>query len=365
MKKLNRSRGFSLVEVLVAMAIGLLIVAGAVQLFKGASDANSTSLARSDIQQNARGALAVISRDLSQASIGIPQAGIPLPSGAGSTAPVFACSAATCYFPAPNDIWPNALLPPVSPHQGIGGLGTDAITIAYLDNTWPVTNLTLTNLAANGTSITVNTGTFDTAGNPTPAPAGRDYADPVFGTKVGDVLMITNQLGTAVGTVTAVGKAGSITLAANDPLDLNQPTAATGNIAALKDPVTKTFPVTSAARINVVTYFIQTQAGPDGLLNTADDLPVLMRQLNAQSAIPIAENVQNLQLTYDTYDSSAVPPYIAGLLGNAVADPSQIRKVNVQLTLRSEFPSSNGQFQRLTVSTAVAPRDLSFKNRYQ
>ncbi|MGH9568646.1 MAG: hypothetical protein ACRD4F_03355, partial [Candidatus Angelobacter sp.] len=242
---------------------------------------------------------------------------------------------------------------------------TDAITIAYLDNTWPVNNLPLTTLARNGSSITVDTGKFDTAGNPDPA--GRAYDDPVYGTKVGDVLMITNQWGTAVGTVTGIGAAGSILLAARDPLNLNQPGAANGNISALKTPTTNVYPVTSAARINVVTYFINT-AGPDGVDGTPDDIPVLMRQLNAQPAIPIAENVQNLQLTYDTYDSSAIAPatpYTAGELGNAVTNPSQIRKINVQLTLQSQFSTPGGRPQTLTVSTAVAPRDLSFTNRYQ
>lgn len=365
----KKMRGFSLVEVLVAMVTGLIVVAAAVELFKGASDVNQKGLARVDIQQNARSALAVISRDLSQASIGIPQSGIALPSGAGNSGPArFGCSQVQCYFAAPNNTYPNNLLPPVSPHEAIGALGTDAVTISYLDNTWPVNNLPLTALAPNGTSITANTGTFDSSGNPTPAPAGRAYNDPVFGTKVGDVLMITNQWGTAVATVTGVGAAGSILLAAADPLNLNQSGASAGNIPALKNPGTNVYPVTSAARINAVTYFIQMQAGPDGAIGTADDIPVLMRQVNAQPAIPIAENVQNLQLTYDTYDSSAVAPatpYTAGLLGNLVANTSQIRKINVQLTLRSQFADLNGQFQNLTVSTAVAPRDLSFSNRYQ
>lgn len=364
MKRKKKSRGFSLVELLVAMFTGLVIVAGAVQLFKSASDVNATGLARADIQETARGALAIISRDLSQASIGIPQSGIALPSGPGNSGPaLFGCSSVQCYFVAPNNVYPNDLLPPVSPHQGIGGLGTDAITIAYLDNTWPVNNLALTTVAADGSSITVNAGKFDTAGNPDPA--GRAYDDPVYGTRAGDVLMITNQWGTAVGTVTGVGAAGSILLAAKDPLNLNQPGASAGNIPALKNPGTNVFPVTSASRINLVTYFIGMQAGPDGVLATPDDVPVLMRQLNAHPAIPIAENVQNLQMTYDTFDSSVVPPYTAGVAGGAVADPSQIRKINIQLILQSEFPTPDGKFQNLTVSTAVAPRDLSFTNRYQ
>ncbi len=367
--KRKKTRGFSLMELLVAIVAGSLVTGAAVQLFKNVSDTNQLGVNRVDIQQNARGALAILSRDLSQSSIGVPQSGIALPSGVGSPGPaLFGCSSVQCYFTPPNNQYPNNLLPPVGPHQAIGGFGTDAVTVAYLDATWPVNNLSLTALAANGSSITVNTGTFDGSGNPVAAPVGRTYQDATLGTKVGDVLMLTNTNGTAVATVTGVNGGGQVVLAAGDPLHLNQVGAAAGNVAHLKDPVTNVYPLTVAARLNVVTYFIQQQNGPDGLPNTADDIPVLMRQVNAQPAIPIAENVTNLQLTYDTYDRSAVPPatpYTAGLLGSAVANTSLIRKINVLLTLRSQFAAANGQFPTLTVTTAVAPRDLSFSNRYQ
>jgi prepilin-type N-terminal cleavage/methylation domain-containing protein len=367
MQRKKKGRGFSLVELLVAILCGSVVIAAAVQLFKNVSDTNQLGTNRVDIQQNARGALAILSRDLSQSSIGIPQSGIALPSGPGSPAPArFGCSSVQCYFVAPDNSYTNNLLPPVGPHEAIGGFGTDAVTVAYLDATWPVNNLSLTALALDGSSITVNTGTFDGSGNAVAAPAGRTYQDPTLGTKVGDVLMLTNTNGTAVATVTGVNGAGVILLAAGDPLRLNQTAATSGNVAHLKDPVTNVYPLTSAARLNVVTYFIQN--GPDNKPNTADDQPILMRQVNAQPAIPIAENVTNLQLTYDTYDSSALPPatpYTAGLLGSAVANTSLIRKINVLLTLRSQFAAANGQFPTITVTTAVSPRDLSFSNRYQ
>ncbi len=367
MQQRKKTRGFTLVELLVAIFAGSLVIAAAVQLFKNVSDTNQLGTSRVDIQQNARSALAVLSRDLSQASIGIPQSGIALPSGPGSNgAALFGCSPVQCYFVRPRNAYANDVLPPVGPHEAIGGFGTDAITIAYLDATWPANNIALTSLAVDGSSITVNTGTFDGAGNAVAAPTGRAYNDPILGVRVGDVLMITNVHGTAVATVTGVNGSGTILLAANDPLNLNQTAASAGNIAQLKNPGTNVFPVTSAARINVVTYFINN--GPDGLPNTADDTNVLMRQVNAQPAIPIAENVTNLQLTYDIYDASAIPPatpYSAGLIGSAVANTSLIRKVNVLLTLRSQFAGANGQFPTLTVTTAIAPRDLSFSNRYQ
>jgi hypothetical protein len=338
----------------------MIVLGAAVSVFSGASDAGRRTTSRSDIQQSARGSLAIINRDLSQASIGIPQAGIPLPGGTGSTLALFACSSIQCYLPAANSTYPNNTLSPVTPGANKGPNGTDVVTIAYLDPTWPVNNQPLATMNPNGSSITVNTGTFDTSGNPAPSPAGLAYNDPVFGTKVGDVLMISGQSGSAVATVTKVNGGGVIELKAGDPLNLNQPNAASGNLAAIYNANN----APSASRINVVTYFIQMQAGPDGLLGTADDIPVLMRQLNAQVAIPVAEYVTNMQFTYDIFDSAS-GTYTAGLAGGAVPNASEIRKVGISLTFRSQFAEPQGNFHTLTVSSAVSPRDLSFKDRYQ
>jgi hypothetical protein len=341
----------------------MIVLGMVVSVFKSASDAGRRTTSRADVQQSARGSLAIINRDLSQASIGIPQAGIALPGGAGSTLALFACSPIQCYLLGPNSTYPNNTLSPVTPGANKGPNGTDVVTIAYLDATWPVNNQPLTTMAVDGSSITVNTGTFDTSGNPAPAPTGLTYSDPVFGTRVGDVLMISGQSGSAVATVTKVDAGGVIELKAGDPLNLNQPNAASGNVAAIynaKNPP-------SASRINVVTYFIQMQAGPDGILGTADDIPVLMRQLNAQLAIPVAEYVTNMQFTYDIFNA-ANGTYTAGLAGGAVPNASEIRKVAISLTFRSEYAESQGTnvtFHTLTVSSAVSPRDLSFKDRYQ
>jgi prepilin-type N-terminal cleavage/methylation domain-containing protein len=364
MTNTRKTRGFTLVEVLVATFLSALLAAALLTLFKNASDASQTGTLRADVQQAARGSLAIINRDLSQASIGIPQSGIPLPSGAGSTGlSMFACDSTQCYLAAGNNTYPNNTLSPVTPGENKGPGATDVITIAYLDPTWPVNNQNLTAMAPDGSTITVDTGTFDASGNPAAAPAGKDYQDAVVGTKVGDVLLVQNQAGPAVATVTKVGAAGVIELRAGDPLNLNQTTAAAGNLASIYNPLV----TTSAARINVVTYFIQMQPGPDGVLGTADDVPVLMRQSGAHKAIPLAEYTQNMQFLYDVFDAStgANGTYTAGLLGSGVTNASQIRKVGISLTLRSEFRTPQGSYHTLTVSSAVSPRDLSFTDRYK
>lgn len=181
-------------------------------------------------------------------------------------------------------------------------------------------------------------------------------------------MMIFNTHGYSVATVTAVGAGGVLSMSAGDPLNLNQPTAAAGNVSALRNAPNpppngpQTYPTTTAVRINVVTYFVQTSPGADGVLGTADDYPVLMRQVNAQNAIPLVDYTTTMKVTYDIYNSSN-STYQAGLDGNQIGNASEIRKINISLTLQS---SGTGQARNetYTINTAVSPRDLSFKDRY-
>jgi type II secretory pathway pseudopilin PulG len=364
MAKPPNARGFTLAEVLMTTLLMMVVVAAVMTLFKSASDAGRNTLLRADVQQSARGSLAIINRDLNQASIGIPPSGIALPAGTR-----FACDQTQCYLTAGNDTYPNNTLSPVTPGDNKGPNGTDVITIAYLDPTWPVNNQNLIALAADGSTVTVNTGTFDTSGNPAAAAAGgRDYQDPVVGTRVGDVLLIQNSNGPAVATVTKVDAAGVIELQPGDPLNMNQTGAPAANVASLGNPPRSgTYPTTTASRINVVTYFIFMNPGPDGILGTADDVPTLMRQVGGKRAIPVAEYVTGLQFSYDIFNAGAGVngTYTAGLDGAAVANASQIRKISLSLTLNSEFKDPQGNTHSLTVSSTVSPRDLSFSDRYQ
>ena len=352
-------------EVLVSMALGLLVIGAGVTLFKTATNVTQTALSRSDMQQNARGALAIITRDLTQASIGIPQAGIALPTGGAGNA-LAACGPTQCYLT--NGVYPNNLLAPVVPFDAQGANNTDAITIAYIDNTWPVTNKPVSTISPNGTSITVDTNTYDSSGNAAPAPNGKTYNDPVFGSRVGDVLMIFNTNGYAVATVTAVGANGQLTLAQGDPLNVNQPGAVAGNVRSLGYAAcpapnqAQLCPSTSAARLNVVTYFTQINPGPDGIVGTGDDYPQLMRQLNAQRAIPLTDYVAAMTVSYDIFNSNT-NQYQAGIDGVQVPNSAEIRKINISLTLQSSGTGA-ARNETYTVSTAVAPRDLSFQNRY-
>jgi hypothetical protein len=112
----------------------------------------------------------------------------------------------------------------------------------------------------------------------------------------------------------------------------------------------------------MITYFIQIVPGPDG--NDSR----LMRQIGARAPTPIAEHIEDLQLTYDVFDDTT------GTLNTGLADaatgappipkPNQIRKINLILTARSPRRNAQGNYDRISFTTSLGPRNLSFHDRY-
>ena len=93
MRSQRKQRGYSLVELLIAMALGVLVLTAAMMMLTKAMDATFMVTQRAEMQSNARTAISFLSRDLSLAGTGFPTGGIQGPTGAGSSAPKFGCSA--------------------------------------------------------------------------------------------------------------------------------------------------------------------------------------------------------------------------------------------------------------------------------
>lgn len=342
------SGGFSLIEVTVATGASVVLLAGAVMLFRQAIDIAYTVGQRAEMQQNARVAINSIARDVATASTGMPSGGIQLPGGAGAASSKFACrQGGVCYLTS--NAYPLGRLYAVNPADGIGpgvnGVTTDAIVVAYRDVSYVLDQLPLVSITATGNQIQVDAAT---------APP---INDPAVGITAGNVLAVCNVNGCAAATVTSIDAPNRlITFSLGDPLNFNQSGAPFGNIAALATPAgSGTYPQARAYRIMIVTYYIDV---------TTPSSPRLMRQVNAQSAVPVAENIENLQLTYDTFDDNAGVE--TSNLPNAGGAPNQIRKVNIVVSSRGPIQRLVGRgFDRLTLATSVSPRNLSFKDRYQ
>ena len=361
MQASHSKRGFTLIELMVAMAVALVVLGAAVGLYTKGMDTVNRVTSRADMQANVRVGFNELTRDLYRAGTGIPFGGIPIPSAAtGGANPRFACDALQCYVPGNNTLSQGYLFA-VTPGTNVGPLTTettDAITVSYVDPTlnwtaYPTTTITSTNPI----TVTMPVGT-------TPV-----LNDPAFGLNIGDVLMLSNSNGQALGVVTAFSAAArTITFANGDPLRINQSTAPAGNIPSIATPGSnpKTYPPTTISRVVMATYYLQNVAGADGLPDWR-----LMRQIGARTPQPLAEHIQDLKFFYDLWSDAAgaltvgSPDCVPNGANPPTPAPGLIRKVSIRIAVRSIRRDKYNVYDSVSYTTSVGPRNLSFHDRYQ
>lgn len=365
-------RGFSLVELMVAMAVGLIIMGAATQLFKSGMSATQMVTEQAEMQQNVRGALNLVARDVSMAGSGLPSGGLTLPYGVGAVASFYGCNQTPkCYLTT--DKYPSGtvggstvsnfmygLIP--GPLNGMesGGASTiaatgavaDSITSIYVDYSFPLSQYSVVLDPSN---------TFITLTQPTSPPTGFPAIVSPTGIVIGDLIMLTNNKGSAVVEVTGVTAiapgGGKVTFANSDPLKLNQTGAASGNVNALSGGGTF-----QANRLLAVSYFIEVPT-------TTGQTPRLMRQVNGQTAVPVADNIIGMNFTYDACDSvnNGSGTACAGLsnpIGNTPSfSPDQIHKVNIQMMGQAVLVAGSNS-RSMALVTSVSTRNLSYTQRY-
>ena len=385
-------RGFTFIELMVSLALGMLVVGLAVKLFSHGVDATWVVSQRAEMQQDLRAVQDMLTKDISLAGSGLPLGqGVALPSGTG-TSPIYGCdqsgTAAGCppnggvNYPCAAGTLPCIpTLYGVMPGFAIGvkppgsNTATDLITVTYSDVVFALNcyNVSITN----GTSatFTVQTSPYSsTCVLPPGANNPQAINDSVVGLTPGDLILFQGQKGSntfyALAEVTKVGSgAGNpaayvVTFGANDPLKMNQPGAA-NDLSQYDTGSTNVV----ANRIFVTTYYLKVQPDPIGV---GPGTPVLMRQVSGHTAVPVTENVANMQYTYDTYDSTG------GLL-NATGDGGEsagvslnlIRKINIaHLAIRSQLSGTRttlyatSGYQGYDIQTSISARNLSYQNRY-
>src|ERR1700757_4672975 len=83
-KKRERTRnaaGFTLIELMISFALALIILASTVQLFKSGVETSTFISQRAELQQNARAAINLISKDISMPEGACRRVVSQLPSG--------------------------------------------------------------------------------------------------------------------------------------------------------------------------------------------------------------------------------------------------------------------------------------------
>jgi len=383
---MKREAGFSLIELLVAVAILVTIVGATLGALSQGLQATQGVTLMADTQENLRAGLNYMVRDLVQAGEGIPQGGIPLPNTIAGVVNVNEPSPPTLAykFPAGSTVL-TAIVPgpqlglktatpdPNNPGNTLLGPNkTDMITMLYadnslIDNTIPATPHTLNEfpiylkasagppanpgcpaglIAANGSSVTfditcININTGNT------------------GLRAGDLIMFQNAGGTTLQCVTSV--AGQVVgFAAGDPYKLNQTGLPNNTLPQTAvPPGSGAYPPTTATRIWMITYYIDS--------NTNPQRPVLMRQVNFNPPVAVAEVIENLNVTYDVTNAVATVPAVNAPQIIAPDTPNQIRKVNLLLAARSETAYGSGKqmgYFRNNLQTEVSIQSLAFFNQY-
>ncbi len=374
---MRRKAGFSLLELMVSVSILVTVVGVSLKLLVDAQHAYEGVTDMADLQQNLRAAMLNMQRDFIQAAEALPSAGLTYPQGGTAKTINRPSPTGKAYtFPGPAvsstlaDITPGVGGTP-TPGFTINGTVTDFVTMMYVDNSLIDANKNQLNsypiyqaaskstpqacngaIAADGSTATFDANCITITGNNAIQP--------------GDLIMFFNGQNYAIQTVTSV--AGQVvSFAANDAFNFNAmlAKATAGTLKQLQNGIASPggpYPPTTAARVKMVTYWA------DNVLNAND--PQLMRQVNFNPAQPIAQGIEDLQISYVIANPASVALYGAAGPGNAkqplgTDTPSQIREVNLFVGGRSDTAYSvTGQFFRDNMITKVSVRSLSFVNKY-
>ncbi|MEZ5283736.1 MAG: prepilin-type N-terminal cleavage/methylation domain-containing protein [Vicinamibacterales bacterium] len=391
--RMRSQAGFTLLELLVAMGVMLVVLAGTTQLLTSAMSGEVAASQTLTMNGHLRAAMDLLQRDLIQAGQGLPvgrRIGVVNGSGAerierpGPPANG-SCVGVTAYPDEPS-------LPAVSVGPDIGppidGQCTDVITIFAADNMFG--QVPIAAIAANGTTAVIHD-SVDISDDPD---VEGDNLRP------GDLLMLTKNNESVLMQVTAVS-GQTVTFGtgdADDPLHLNQfradvnddtfrgtinryvaaaPSDPTTPQADANDPTGQRQGASLATRIRLISYFV----------DTSGQVPRLMRSIGGADPNAVAIGVERFRVSYDLADQAGNPTNVrmtnADLNGTGACpdDPTtldevegcsenQIRKVNVVLSMKVENDNASaqlkhGQQARSTLYSQVSLRSLAFVDRYQ
>ena len=397
----TRERGFSLLEMMVSLALGAIVLSAAGQIYIKSVSATWTVAQRAEMQQDFRAASNMLTTDLSLAGAGLGSVGIALPSG---TTPKYGCEQnGTCHINFSGAAG-TGTYPLISGTPYLYGLTigynkgptlngtqgpTDVITVAYTDPNFYLNCYTPKVTAKGVVTFSPPTGT-----NPSGVPntwateaclpnnnvtSPQAVNDSAAGLTAGDLVMMTLG-GTPVvaevtGTVTSAVSGGITTylvpFANADPLQMNQtptngglngaPLGAVGSASAA--PCGGAGP----CRLLVITYYIDNTTTPARL----------MRQISGHTPMPVVENIAYLKFSYDLFNSTTGSPAVnqpnpgSGDANDTASNtllPNQITKINI-LNMAMDSTQKGTQFgatgyQRMDLQTSVSTRNLTFTNNY-
>jgi prepilin-type N-terminal cleavage/methylation domain-containing protein len=377
-RRADTQYGFTLVELMISVALGLMLILGMLSLFRLGLNTAITITQRADTQQNMRAGIEMMAKDIGLAGAGLPTGGVQLATG-GSLSKLGCNQSGTCYLPTDtypagnlmyglipgykNGVESNAVI------SSAPAAVNDSITSVFCDYNFPLSNFTFS--FPNGTTADVSVVNPATTPNNILAPGGLNVGDLIFflvtssGNGTGNQGTSSSQTAAVVAEITGIPSNTTIDFASGDVLNLNQtgPNSLAATVTALGSNLGVTGGATgnqvTACRLEAVSYFLEVPAA-GGTVQS----PRLMRQVNGLTAVPLADNIINLQFSYDLISSTS------GLINSNVADPigggdnpAMIQKVNMVIVGQSILGYGKKN-QSMSLATSVSARNMSFCNAY-
>ena len=347
----SSERGFSLIELMIASLITMVIMGVAFRTFADALSLNDAVTQLADSSENLRAGTNLLVRDLLEAGRNLPIGGIPIPSGAGSSAIHRPGPDPSYTFDNTSQTTLSTLTTGNAKGPNIDGQPTDMITIvtddpflSSLDLKPSTDTSSVAKLSADGTSFNVG---------PSAAWIQGDPNNGIAAIAPGDLIWFQAPNGDTIQTVTKVDPA-NIYFESGDPFNFNQIGAAAGNITQLLGNTI------AIRRVLMYTYYVH---------EDEPGVPRLMRQLNFYPAQALAGVIEDLELYYDLVDGTFNPTGIPDLpyTANSVTYmPSQVRKVTLHVGVRSEVKNPRTKdYLRNHLSTVISIRNLAYVDRYK
>jgi len=360
--------GYSLIEMMVAVGVTTAIMGATMSGLNDVSKGSETVLQMTQMNGMLHIGMDLIQRDMLQVGSGLPPGHVILvPSGAGAVQLRLPGPPGTSFLSVAGDPDISAINPNPAAGPTINGHATDVLTVLMADNTFldePVKAMS---------STSVDLPANDAYGNAIVIGSGPDRVT------VGQLMMVYRGSTTTLLQVTAIDTANRrLTFAAGDPMRLNQPAAAAGNLAA----VSASLPALATAapyntyitRVRMITYYLDNTTDPKH--------PRLVRRVNAgnptswdnNSGTAVAMDVEDLEFRFDINDGATNPANIqmnsADIGGTGACSPNacntnQIRKVDIILATRSSNAvNPSARVYRNVLHSQVSFRGMSFVDEY-
>lgn len=345
----TREQGFSILEMIVAMAVMAVITAAVFALMRDSVTTSKSSMEMTDGQQSSRTAQEYINRDLMNAGDGLNSiTNIRVPENFVTNYLAFnpVTNAATPGFinlaliTSDNDVPANSVVSGTAPAVAVRSnpVLTDRITILQTDQTFvPIT--------LNAADIGIPTGVV------TVSPADIDRF------RVGEIYFLTSSIGSIFATVTDrinVASPSPGLVFAGDAFGLNS-VGGGGQLDFVSAGAT--LPV-SLSRMKMIHYYV-------------NDNGLLMRRVFGVRNAPfnesmIAEHVVSLQFRY-FLNMRDVNGNVVQPLNRLTTSQQQVetRQVETTLTVETAHALQNGQRQQMSMTTSTSVRNMQFRQSLQ